>query len=236
VYGEELTLCVDDEAITLKVGQTSTYSYNNDESINRIDVIDIACEEYVQETEDLKQVDATMIKPLIDEPSDLELKELPSHLEYMFLEGTNKLPVIISKELKDEEKFALLKVLKSHKRAIASKISDIKGIDPRFCTHKILMEDDFKPAVQHQRRVNPRIHEVIKKEVIKLLDAGLIYPISNSPWVSHVHCVPKKGSITVVENEDNELIPTRLVTGWRVCTDYRKLNVLHEKIIFRYLS
>ncbi|GJY16712.1 reverse transcriptase domain-containing protein [Tanacetum coccineum] len=86
------------------------------------------------------------------------------------------------------------------------------------------MEDDFKPAVQHQRRVNPKIHEVIKKEVIKLLDAGLIYPISDSPWVSPVHCVPKKGGMTVVENEDNELIPTRLVMGWRVCIDYRKLN------------
>ncbi|GJX28746.1 reverse transcriptase domain-containing protein [Tanacetum coccineum] len=86
------------------------------------------------------------------------------------------------------------------------------------------MEDDSKPAIQHQRRVNPKIHEVIKKEVIKLLDAGLIYPISDSPWVSPVHCVPKKGGITVIENEDNELIPTRLVTGWRVCIDYQKLN------------
>ncbi|GJU56560.1 reverse transcriptase domain-containing protein [Tanacetum coccineum] len=86
------------------------------------------------------------------------------------------------------------------------------------------MEDDFKPAVQHQRRVNPKIHEVIKKEVIKLLNAGLIYPVSDSPWVSPVHCVPKKGGITVAENEDNELIPTRLVTGWRVCIDYFKLN------------
>ncbi|GJV73840.1 reverse transcriptase domain-containing protein [Tanacetum coccineum] len=86
------------------------------------------------------------------------------------------------------------------------------------------MEDDFKPVVQMQRRVNPKIHEVIKKEVIKLLDAGLIYPISDSPWVSPVHCVPKKGGMTVVQNDDNELIPTRLVTGWRVCIDYRKLN------------
>ncbi|GJZ68217.1 reverse transcriptase domain-containing protein [Tanacetum coccineum] len=86
------------------------------------------------------------------------------------------------------------------------------------------MEDDFKQVVQHQRRVNPKIHEVIKKEVNKLLDAGLIYPISDSPWVSLVHCVPKKGGMTVVEKEDNELIPTRLVTGWRVFIDYRKLN------------
>ncbi|GJX52041.1 reverse transcriptase domain-containing protein [Tanacetum coccineum] len=165
-----------------------------------------------------------MIKSSIDDPPELELKDLPSHLEDAFLEGTDKLPVIISKELNDEEKAALLKVLKSHKRAIAWKISDIKGIDPSFCTHKILMEDDFKPAVQHQRRVNPKIHEVIKKEVIKLLDAGLIYPIFDSPWVSPVHCVPKKGGMTVVENEVNELIPTRLVTGWRVCIDYQKLN------------
>ncbi|GKA30948.1 reverse transcriptase domain-containing protein [Tanacetum coccineum] len=86
------------------------------------------------------------------------------------------------------------------------------------------MEDDFKLAIQHQRRVNPKIHKVIKKEVIKLLDAGLIYPIFDSPWVSPVHCVPKKDRMTVVENEDNELIPTRQVTGWHVCIDYCKLN------------
>ncbi|GJX59380.1 hypothetical protein Tco_0290770 [Tanacetum coccineum] len=109
--------------------------------------------------------------------------------------------------------------LKLTNGALAWKISDIKGIDPKFCTHKILMEDDYKPVVQMQRRVNPKIHEVIKKEVIKLLDAGLIYPISDSPWVSPVHCVPKKGGMTVVMNDDNELIPTRLVTGWRVCIE-----------------
>nr|GEV88815.1 reverse transcriptase domain-containing protein [Tanacetum cinerariifolium] len=136
----------------------------------------------------------------------------------------DKLPVIIAKDLKVDEKEALLKVLKSHKRATAWKITDIKGIDPRFCTHNILMEEDYKPAVKSQRRVNPKIHEVIKKEVIKLLDAGMIYPISDSSWVSPIHCVPKKGGITVVENENNELIPTRLVTGWHVCIDYQKLN------------
>ncbi|GJT10338.1 reverse transcriptase domain-containing protein [Tanacetum coccineum] len=91
------------------------------------------------------------------------------------------------------------------------------------------MEEDYKPAVQSQRRVNLKIHEVIKKEVIKLLDAGMIYPISDSPWVSPIHCVPKKGGITIVANEDNELIPTRLVTGWRVCIDYRKLNEATRK-------
>ncbi|GJX29294.1 DNA-directed DNA polymerase [Tanacetum coccineum] len=119
---------------------------------------------------------------------------------------------------------SLINVLKNRKQAIAWKLSDIRGIDPEFCSHKILLEDDYQPSVQHQRRVNPKIHDVIKKEVEKLLDAGLIYPISDSPWVSPVHCVPKKGGMTVVTNEENELVPTRLVTGWRVCIDYRKLN------------
>ncbi|GJW98644.1 reverse transcriptase domain-containing protein [Tanacetum coccineum] len=162
---------------------------------------------------DLKCEELKSVKSSVDEPPKLELKDLPSHLEYVFLEGTNKLPFIIAKNLKNEEKERLIKVLKSHKQAIAWKLSDIKGIDLQFCTHKILMEDDFKPVDQHQRRVNPKIHEVIKKEVVKLLDAGLIYHISDSPWVSLVHCVPKKGGMTVVTNEDNELILTRQLAG-----------------------
>ncbi|GJX60441.1 reverse transcriptase domain-containing protein [Tanacetum coccineum] len=166
---------------------------------------------------------ATSYEPK-DEIPEVELKELPPHLEYAFLEENNKLPVIISKDLSQEEKTSLINVLKNRKQAIAWKLSDIRGIDPEFCSHKILLEDDYQPSVQHQRRVNPKIHDVIKKEVEKLLDAGLIYPISDSPWVSPVHCVPKKGGMTVVKNEENKLVPTRLVTGWRVCIDYRKLN------------
>nr|GEX01409.1 DNA-directed DNA polymerase [Tanacetum cinerariifolium] len=153
---------------------------------------------------DFKLAKESKAKSSVEEPPELELKELPSHLEYAFLEESNKLP----------------------------KISDIKGIDPRFCTYKMLMEDDYKPAVQSQIRVNPKIYDVIKKEVIKLLDAGMIYPISNSPWVSPIHYVPKKGGMTVVANENNELIPTRLVTGWRVCIDYRKLNDATRKDYF----
>ncbi|GJU24731.1 reverse transcriptase domain-containing protein [Tanacetum coccineum] len=296
VYGEEITLRVDNEAVTFNLDQTTRYSSTNDKSVNRIDIIDAVCEEYaleflgfpnssggnptptsepftsefiLEEIEaylkddsispeidhadfnpeedicliekllnndpfqlppmDLKQSEVTEAKSSIEEPPELELKDLPSHLEYAFLEENDKLPVIIAKGLKNDEKDALLKVLKSHKGAIAWKITDIKGIDPRFCTHKILMEDDYKPTVQSQRRVNPKIHEVIKKEVLKLLDAGMIYPISDSPWVSPVHCVPKKGGITVVANEENELILTRLVTGWRVCIDYRKLNEATRK-------
>nr|GEV37650.1 reverse transcriptase domain-containing protein [Tanacetum cinerariifolium] len=171
---------------------------------------------------ELKICEAKTDKSSIDEPPEVELKDLPPHLEYAFLEGDDKLAVIIAKDFSDEEKTALITVLKSHKRAIAWKLSDIKGINPKYYTHKILIEDDFEPAVQHQRRVNPKIHNVIKKEVLKLLDARLIYPISDSPWVSPVHCVSKKGGFTVVENEENELILTRLVTGWCVCIDYHQ--------------
>nr|GEV18540.1 reverse transcriptase domain-containing protein [Tanacetum cinerariifolium] len=178
---------------------------------------------------ELKVCEAKTVKSSVDEPPEVELKDLPPYLEYSFLKGDKKLPVIIAKELGDEEKSALIKVLKSHKRAIAWKLSDIQGINPKFYTHKILMEEDYKLVVQLQRRVNPKIHDVIKKEVEKLLDARLIYPISNSPWVSLVHCVPKKGGFTVIENEENELIPTRLVTGWRVYIDYRKLNEATRK-------
>nr|GFB22358.1 reverse transcriptase domain-containing protein [Tanacetum cinerariifolium] len=149
---------------------------------------------------ELKVCEAKTVKSSVDEPPEVELKDLPPHLEYAFLEGDNKLPVIIFKELGDEEKFTLIKVLKSHKRAVTWKLSDIQGINPEFCTHKILMEEDYKSAVQHQRRVNPKIHDVIKKRCF-----------------------------AVVENEENELIPTRLVTGWRVCIDYQKLNEATHK-------
>ncbi|GJU64081.1 reverse transcriptase domain-containing protein [Tanacetum coccineum] len=234
VYEGELTLRVGKEAVTFNLDQTSRYSSNyDDNSVNRIDVIDMACEEYSQEVlgfsdviamdffsrksilflaieddptspevdhsyydsegdillleaflnddpslppptqgmylpiirKELKICEAKNDKSLIDEPPEVELKDLPPHLEYAFLEGDDKLPVIIAKDLSVEEKATLIKVLKSHKRAIAWKLSDIKGINPEFCTYKILMEEDYKPAVQHQRRVDPKIHDVIKKEV-----------------------------------------------------------------------
>nr|GFC03495.1 reverse transcriptase domain-containing protein [Tanacetum cinerariifolium] len=117
-----------------------------------------------------------------DEPPEVELKELPPHLEYTFLGDNGKWPVIIAKDLSSNEKTDLINILKTRKKAIAWKLTDIKGIDHEFCSHKILLKEDYSPKVQSQRRVNPKIHDVIKKEVEKLLDAGLIYPISDSPW------------------------------------------------------
>nr|GEV27508.1 reverse transcriptase domain-containing protein [Tanacetum cinerariifolium] len=182
-----------------------------------------------QVRKEIKLCEAKTDKSLYDEPPKVELKDLPPHLECAFLEGNDKLPVIITKDLSVEEKAPLITVLKSHKRAIPWKLFDIKGIDPEFYTDKILMEEDFEPAVQHQIRVNLKIQDVIKTEVLKLLDVGLIYPIFDSPWVTLVHCVPKKGGFIVVENEENELILTFLVTGWCVCIEYRKLNEATRK-------
>nr|GEX79036.1 hypothetical protein [Tanacetum cinerariifolium] len=218
VYGEEITLRVNDESITFNLNQTMGYSLTYDDtSVNRVDVIDVTCEDFVQDVLDFqynpKSNNPTLVSddsckvpivkscsstltPFGEKPPGLELKELPSHLEYAFLEDSNKLPVIIAKNLKVDEREVLLNFLKSHKQAIAWKISDIKGIDSRFYTHKILMEDDYKPAVQSQRR-----------------------PIGEPNSL----CSQKRG-MTVVANKNNELIPTRLVTGWRVCIDYRKLN------------
>nr|GEV77663.1 reverse transcriptase domain-containing protein [Tanacetum cinerariifolium] len=273
----ELTLRIENEAITYNLDQTSRYSANyNQMMANKIDIIDFACEEYSQEVlgfsdvtvsgnptpyddlivsttsptltsfgdsdfllfeeadaflgieddpnsskinpfyydpegdillletilnskplpplpnheqympsfkKELKVCEAKIVKSSVDEPPEVELKDLPPHLENAFLEGDNKLPIIIAKELGNEEKSALIKVLKSHKRAITWKLSDIQGINPEFCTHKILMEEDYKPA----------------------------------------------GGFTVVENEENELIPTRLVIGWWVCIDYQELNEATRK-------
>ncbi|GKE48341.1 reverse transcriptase domain-containing protein, partial [Tanacetum coccineum] len=153
-----------------------------------------------------------------------ELKDLPSHLEYAYLNEDRACTVIISSKLTKKEKPSLLQVLEKHRGAIAWKISDIKGISPSFCTHKILLEENFKLVIQPQRRLNPKVQEVVKNEIVRLLDSGLIYPISDSPWVSPIHVVPKKGGMIVVLNDNNEPIPSRTVTGWRVCIDYRKLN------------
>jgi hypothetical protein len=108
-------------------------------------------------------------------------------------------------------------------------ICDLKGITPAFCTHRIPLEEQCKPVVEPQRRLCHAMCEVVKKEVIKLLDAEIIYPVAHSEWVSSVHCVPKKGGITVVKNEKDELIPQWIVTGWRMSIDYRKLNKATRK-------
>nr|GEX50407.1 hypothetical protein [Tanacetum cinerariifolium] len=281
VYEGEIILRHDEQSLMLKCDDTPSISYNNFESLNKVDLIDATCEEYSQEVlgfsdivasgnptpyydpivsnssptltpfdesdfllheeadafiaiddepisleinatyydpegdilileallnsdplpplpnqkdyfprihKDLKVIEPKENKSLNNEPLEVELKELPPHLEYAFLGDDNKWPVIISKDLSVDEKTALIKVPKSQKQAITWKLSDIKGIDPEFYSHKILLEEDYEPKVQIQRRVNPKIHDVIKKEVEKLFDTGLIYPISDSPWPFELMC------------------------------------------------
>ncbi|XP_042046613.1 uncharacterized protein LOC121792653 [Salvia splendens] len=169
------------------------------------------------------------VQPSIEVPPKLELKPLPTNLKYAFLGEDESLPVVISAMLNDEEELKLIELLKSHKKALGWSIADIKGISPAICMHKILMEDGAKPVRERQRRLNPLMQEVVEKEVKKLLKYGMIYPISDSEWVSPVQCVPKKGGITVTVNEKNEVLATRLVNSWRVCMDYRKLNTATRK-------
>nr|GEX59599.1 reverse transcriptase domain-containing protein [Tanacetum cinerariifolium] len=165
------------------------------------------------------------IKTSLEEPpTDIKLKPLLDNLEYVFLEKLSFLPVIISCQLSKEKKNKLVSILKKHKKDFAWKTTDILGICPSFCKHKIQLLDDKKPVVQKQRRLNPNMQEVVKKEIVKLLNTGIIYPIADSPWVSPIHFVAKKGGNTVVTNENDELVSTRTVTSWRVCIDYRKLN------------
>ena len=159
----------------------------------------------------------------------LTLKELPNHLKYEFLEPEKRKPVIISAALTEAEEQKLLEILRKYKEAIAWSIEDLKGISPSIFMHKILMNDNAKTSIKHQRRLNPVMKEVVRKEVLKWLNAGFIYAISDSSWVSSVHVVPKKGGFTVIRNEKNELIPTRTVTRLRVCIDYRKLNTATRK-------
>ncbi|KAK9058199.1 hypothetical protein SSX86_023039 [Deinandra increscens subsp. villosa] len=167
--------------------------------------------------------------PSIIQAPEIELKTLPEHHKYAFLGEKEKLPIIISNKLTKDQEGDLVKMLRHYKEAIGWTIASIKGLSPSLCMHIILMEDDYKPSREAQRRLNPPMMEVVKKEILKLLNAGMIYPISDSKWVSPVQVVPKKTSITITKNEQGELVPTRVQNGWRVCIDYRKLNVSTRK-------
>ncbi|KAL6338382.1 hypothetical protein AAG906_018753 [Vitis piasezkii] len=165
----------------------------------------------------------------VEDPPKLILKPLPVDLKYAYLEEEEKCPVVVSSTLTSDQEDSLLGVLRKCKKAIGWQISDLKGISPLVCTHHIYMEEDAKPVRQPQRRLNPHMQEVVRSEVLKLLQAGIIYPISDSLWVSPTQVVPNKSGITVVQNEKGEEVSTRPTSGWRVCIDYRRLNSVTRK-------
>ncbi|KAL9405303.1 hypothetical protein Peur_002275 [Populus x canadensis] len=167
--------------------------------------------------------------PSILQAPELELKPLPDNLKYVFIGDNNTLPVIIASGLTNTQEEKLVKLLCDHKTTIGWTLADIKGISPSMCMHHILLEDNVKPTREMQRRLNPPMMEVVKAEILKLLDAGVIYPITDSKWVAPIHVVPKKTGITLVKNKNDELIPTRISSGWRMCVDYRKLNLATRK-------
>ncbi|KAM2388572.1 hypothetical protein ACFXTH_038002 [Malus domestica] len=161
--------------------------------------------------------------PSVIQAPKLELKPIPEHLKYAFLGEDETLPVIISSQLSTEEGEKLIRVLKDHKTAIAWSITDIKGINPATCMHRILLEEGAKPTREAQRSLNPLMMEVVKKEVIKLLDVGIIYPISDSKWVSPIQVVPKRSGVTVVRNDAYE--------SSRIYKE--KSKAFHDKMILR---
>jgi hypothetical protein len=165
----------------------------------------------------------------VPDPPKKELKPLPDSLKYKFLGLAESFLVIIASDLIDAQEEELLGVLREHREVIGWTIEDIKGISPSLVMHKIHLEENSKPSREPQRRLNPAMQEVVRAEVIKLLDARIIYPISDNKWVSPIHVVPKWAGLTVVKNHDNELVPTRTQSGWRVCIDYRKLNAATTK-------
>jgi hypothetical protein len=174
------------------------------------------------EFQDLEQE----VKP---KPSPVGLKQLPLGLRYVFLNGNHETPVIISDKLSNDETQRLVATLEKYQSIIGYSLKDLKGIRPSLCTHRIPMEQDHKSVHEHQRRLNNVMREVVKKEVLKLIKAGVIYPVSDSEWVSLVHVVLKKGGMTVMHNEKNEFIPKRTFTSWRMCIDYRKYNKATQK-------
>jgi len=169
------------------------------------------------------------VASLLKEAPKVDPKPLPSNLRYEFLGPNYTYPVIINANLNKGETEKLLKILKKYLKALGYTIEDIKGINPSLCMQRILLEEDYKPSIEHQRRLNPNMKEVVKKEVLKLLEAGVIYPISDSKWFSLVQVVPTKGGLTVIKNDKNESIATRTVKGWRMCIDNRKLNKATRK-------
>ncbi|GJX32545.1 hypothetical protein Tco_0242400 [Tanacetum coccineum] len=172
---------------------SKNHGSNSEIPIRRIDHINTP---YSQETQEQEETlsehlySASVIKINKKKP---ELKDLPFHLEYTYLKGDESCLVIISSKLTKKEKTSLLRVLEKRKGAIAWKMSYIKGISLSVCAHKILMEESFKSVIQPQRRLNPKVLDVVKDEIVRLLNSGLIYPISDSPWVSLINVVPKKG-------------------------------------------
>ncbi|XLR23427.1 hypothetical protein S83_051327, partial [Arachis hypogaea] len=229
---------IDDRTVSFSLNEAMKHP-PKDHSIFQCDIIDKTVAEVHQEEIEEKHMEQgpsvgtpsehnedplpLSLAPDDPEPSQepkSELKPLPPHLKYTYLEDNQKFPVIIARELTSQQEEQLLRVLRKHKKAIGWSLADIVGISPQVCEHRIFLEEEAKPIRQPQRRLNPTILEVVKKEVTRLLEADIIYPISDSEW---------KSGVTTIKNEHGELLTTRVQNSWRVCIDYRRLNQATRK-------
>lgn len=159
----------------------------------------------------------------------IELKILSKNLRYEFLDIELECPLIVNVNLGQIEIDKLFHVLRKYPATLGYNISNLKGISPYVCMHHIMLEDDCQTSREHQRRVNPILSDVVKREIQKLLEAVIIYPISDSKRVNPVHVVPKKGRVIVVKNEKGEVVTKHVENGWRICIDYIKLNKATRK-------
>jgi hypothetical protein len=163
---------------------------------------------FIDKEEDEGPIEHEPLDELLELPKpSIELKPLPSGLRYAFLNNDQNSPMIISDKLSQEESLCLLTFLEKHHSAFGYSLQDLKGISPALCTHRIPIDLDSKSSRELQRRLNNAMREGVKKEFLKLLHAGIIYPVPHNEWVSLVQVVLKKGGMIVVKNEKNELIP-----------------------------
>ncbi|GKD99625.1 hypothetical protein Tco_1387609, partial [Tanacetum coccineum] len=225
---KQLNLGVRTERMIFNIDSAMKHSYSNDDTCFSIDVIDKILEEDFDALLDegskiLHSIKGTLLEEEIfsefdkfmtmtaDENSESESDIEEPPFEKITINTDYKIKTSLEEPPTDLE----LKPLPDNLEYVFLE-------EPSFLPIQLL--DDKKPVVQKQRRLNLNMQEVVKKEIVKLLDTGIIYPIADNPWVSPIQCVPKKGGITIVTNENDELVPTRTVTGWRECIDYRKLN------------
>ncbi|CAA7409599.1 unnamed protein product [Spirodela intermedia] len=196
--------------ISNDIKKSQVYDCHTIDLLDDFDDPDVIDDYVLKELEEIENINLEEKKE--EDHLNLELKPLPSSLKYMFLEENNSFPIIIAADL-----------------TMGWKMDDLRGIDMSVCMHSIYLEEGARTSREPQRRLNPNMMEIVKKEILKWLAADIIYPISDSKWVSPTQVVPKKSGITVIKNKNGDEIQTRLTTGWRVCIDYRKLNSVTRK-------
>ena len=224
---------VGDNAMKVRINKLMRHSSHESDEVDDVDIYEdpeiLSCIGETMVTIEDKSFEEPEDDPFPSSKTAPELKPLPSTLKYAFLDHHCANPVIISSQLDQDQEERLLAVLRGRKEAIRWNLSDLKGIDPSLCTHRIFLEEDSHPSREAQRWLNPKVWDAIKDEILKWLNAGIIYLISDSPWFSPVHIVPKKEEITVTTNDKGEELQTRLSMKWRVCIDYWKLNAATKK-------